>query len=148
VASNLAAFAAIKRQDFDPRAEVVIEEPGPDRPSGPWGSAQATIVAESANRLVVETVGTQPAWLVLNDMYGPGWTATVDGKPIPVFRANALVRAVPVDGGQQRVEWKYTPASVRVGAWISITALLFALALVLFPKPSAPGGRAPAPSLP
>jgi hypothetical protein len=134
VDDDRAAFTVVKRPDFDPRETVVIERPGPDRPPGPLGHAEARIVDEEPNRLVVETAVERPAWLVLNDTFAPGWRASVDGEPAPVFRANALVRAVPVDAGRHRVEFVYAPASVRTGAMLSFLALLATGVLVFHPR--------------
>jgi len=71
---------------------------------------------------------------VLNDTFAPGWRADVDGEPAPVFRANALVRAVPVDAGRHRVEFAYAPGSVRAGAAVSFVALLATGVLVFHPR--------------
>jgi hypothetical protein len=124
VADDRAAFAAVKRPDFDPRATVVIERPGPDGAESPLGPALAAIVRDEPDRVAVETSSGQPAWLVLNDTYAPGWSATVDEAPAPVYRANALVRAVPVGAGRHRVELVYAPVSVKAGAVVSLAALL------------------------
>jgi hypothetical protein len=65
----------------------------------------------------------------------------VDGQEAPVFRANALVRAVPLGGGHQRVEFVYAPVSFRVGAWISLAALLVVSGLFFLPRRSWGSGR-------
>jgi hypothetical protein len=144
VASDRAAFAAVKRPDFDARASVVLESPGPETPRGPLGPAEARIVADEPDRVVVETASARPAWLVLNDTFAPGWEATVDGAPARVYRANALVRAVPVGGGAHRVELAYAPASVKTGATISLVALLAVLGFVLWPRRAPAALAAPA----
>jgi hypothetical protein len=131
VESDRAAFAAVKHPDFDPRETVVLESPGPDAPHGPLGPAEARIVADEPDRVTVETTTARPAWLVLNDTFAPGWEATVDGAPARVYRANALVRAVPVGGGPHRVELVYAPASVKAGATISLVALFVVLGVVV-----------------
>jgi hypothetical protein len=133
VDSDRAALAAVKRPDFDPRMKVVIETPGPARPEGPLGPARATIVHEEPDRLLVETAVDRPAWLVLNDTYGPGWIATVDREPVSLFRANALVRAVPIPAGRHEVQFDYAPSSVRMGAAISLVALAAVSALIRIP---------------
>jgi uncharacterized membrane protein YfhO len=90
-------------------------------------------VEDEPDRVVVTTVAERPAWLVLNDTYGPGWRASIDGRPAPLFRANALVRAVPVPAGRHEVGFAYRPASVRVGAAVSIAALAIVATLALAP---------------
>ena len=36
---------------------------------------------------------------VILDPFYPGWTATVDGKPTPILRADFAFQAVPVTAG-------------------------------------------------
>lgn len=129
-ANERSAFALVRRAAFDPRREVVIEVPGPPTPGGPLGAAQAAIVHEEPNRVVVETVSGRAAWLVLNDTFAPGWKATVDGRRAPILRANALVRTVVVPAGRHSVEFAYAPLSLRLGLAISSAALLVVCGLV------------------
>ena len=62
----------------------------------------------------------QPGYLVLTDAYYPGWTATVDGQPAEIERADIMFRAVKVPAGQHRVELRYQPQSFSLGLLISI----------------------------
>jgi len=128
-----AALALVKRPDFDPRRTVVMEAEGPPMPDGPLGAAEAVIVHEGPDRLAIETTCVRAAWLVLNDTFAPGWTATIDGQRTTVVRANGLVRAVAVGAGRHHVEFVYAPASVRWGAWISGAALAVVSLLVFRP---------------
>jgi hypothetical protein len=133
-ASDVAAFALVKHPDFDPRRSVVIEAEGPRMPEGPLGAARATIVHEEPDRVVVDTASDRAAWLVLNDTFAPGWRATVDERPVPILRANGLVRTVSLDAGRHRVEFVYIPATVTLGAAISLAALVAAGLLILVPR--------------
>jgi hypothetical protein len=133
-ASDSAAFALVKHPDFDPRRSVVIEVDGPRMPEGPLGASRATIVHEEPDRVVVDTASDRAAWLVLNDTFAPGWKATVDGHPVPILRANGLVRTVALDAGRHRVAFVYVPSTVKLGAAISLAALVAAGLLILVPR--------------
>jgi uncharacterized membrane protein YfhO len=67
-------------------------------------------------------------WVVLLDAWSPGWSATVDGAPATIRRAEGLVRAVAVPAGAHRVAFRYRTPWLRIGAIIS----LLAWALVAF----------------
>lgn len=73
-----------------------------------------------------------PTYLLLNDTYYPGWNAFVDGQPAPLYRANGLVRAVPVAAGSHLVEFVYDPLSVKIGALVSGVTLLLVLGWIAF----------------
>ena len=84
----------------------------------------AAIVEYANNQLAVQVSTTQAGWLVLSESYYPGWTATVDGAPVNVYRADAVLRVVPVPAGDHRVEMMFLPVSFVVGAGISGLALI------------------------
>ncbi|MFN8459859.1 MAG: YfhO family protein, partial [Anaerolineae bacterium] len=68
----------------------------------------------------VETKIDQPGWLVVSELWYPGWQAQVNGAPQPVERVNGLLRGVYLaEAGQHRVSLKYEPETVRWGSWIS-----------------------------
>ncbi|HUB07098.1 MAG TPA: YfhO family protein, partial [Myxococcales bacterium] len=113
------------------RREVLLDEPPPPPSAAGAPSAgpeAATLTADEGERVVVDTASTGERWLVLADLYYPGWVATVDGVPAPIRRAYGMIRAVRLGPGRHRVVFDYRPASVRVGALVS---LLAAMALIL-----------------
>lgn len=63
-------------------------------------------------------------YLVLDDSYYPGWQATVDGHPAKIVPADENFRAVAVTAGVHTIDFRYRPASFRIGALLSILALL------------------------
>lgn len=126
-ASEAAAIQFMQAQTFDPAKMVVVAEEGATegrrereqpRPVSP--SPPATIVSYSPEQVVMEVNAPQAGYLVLTDAYYPGWTATVDGQPARIERADLMFRAVQVSAGQHRVELRYEPASFSIGRLISI----------------------------
>jgi Bacterial membrane protein YfhO len=67
----------------------------------------------------------EPAWLVLSDLFYPGWQAAIDGKPVPIFLGNYLFRAVELPPGKHHVRFVYRPLTFYAGVG------LFCLALVV-----------------
>ena len=53
----------------------------------------------------------------------PGWTATIDGEATPIRPANLAMRAIAVPDGAHVVEFRYRPASFRLGLVLAITAV-------------------------
>ena len=125
VASHEAAFAAVRRPGFDPRQQVVLER-GPPRVGGP-GTAQIVSYQNDRIRLVVSVpIG---GYLVLSEVFAPGWSATVDGQPAELLRANAIFRALWVAPGEHQVELRYWPTLLTLGAassgvaWLGVNGL-------------------------
>lgn len=120
----------LRQPDFDPQRTVLLEEGSPPLPSSePGFSGQVrSIQYPSPNEVVIEAFSEQRAYLVLGDVYYPGWEAYLDGKPAPLLRANYIFRAVPLPPGEHTVQFVFRPRSWQVGTGIS---LLFWLGIVV-----------------
>ena len=123
---------------FDPSRMVVLEErpdlPVADTSYDPGWSAGITHYSENAIALSV----TMPknGYLVLSEIYYPGWNATIDGTKQQLYRADWNLRAVPVAAGTHAVEVRFEPESFARGAWISAGALLCALGGLFYSRRS------------
>jgi hypothetical protein len=117
--------------DFDPRLVVLLENRLPGR-AGAVAEANSTgaaagvarIVEYEPERVVVEARLDRDGFLVLHDVYDPGWSARADGRELTVYRANGAFRAVRLPAGTHRVEFRYRPrsfyaaAAVSAGTWL------------------------------
>lgn len=100
----------------------------------PDSTAQRSItVTKYTPRQVVYDVSTEePGVAILSDIYYPhGWHATIDGKEIPIARANYVLRAVSLPAGNYQLALTFAPRSITVTESIAFTALaLILLALI------------------
>ncbi|RME77795.1 MAG: hypothetical protein D6784_03240, partial [Chloroflexi bacterium] len=108
--------------------QTVLVEQGPllDPPAAGLPST-AQVVDYRANRLTIDVQTAAPGWLVVSEIWYPGWQATVNHAQQPVERVNGLLRGVYLpQAGRYRVEMVYRPWSVRLGGWISgLTAAVY-----------------------
>ncbi len=85
---------------------------------------EAAVVHEEPNRVIVEVTRQEPGYLVFLDVWYPGWKCyTATGKELPVWRADALFRAVLLPPGHHRLEFIFAPATYRAGRTISLATL-------------------------
>jgi len=91
------------------------------------GAAQLEFAAPSAERLLVNARMPDRGLLIFSELYYPGWQARVDGRRVPIHRANGLLRAVEVPAGVHHVEMEYRPAGVYGGAMLSLLTCLLVL---------------------
>jgi hypothetical protein len=87
--------------------------------SGKTGySAAGRIIASGSGDHVRMTFDPAPAdrFLVVNELFFPGWSARADGKPVPIYPTNAVMRGVVVPGGATSIEFDYTPFTRRHAA--------------------------------
>jgi hypothetical protein len=119
-----AAFAALHAPGFDPATTVVIEGGEPLDVTTPSGAVTIGLAAFSLNEIRVNVNTPADAYLVLSEVWYPGWRATVDGQPAPVLRANYAFRAVRLGPGQHQVQLTFAPMSWTAGLAVSgLTAL-------------------------
>ncbi len=116
----------------DPRETALLERPPPDldRPEDP-SSDRANVAEYEPERIRLETTTEARGLLVLSEPYYPAWKAYVDGKPVPLYVADHVLRAVPVPAGEHTVELRYESWSLRFGMAISLITSLALLALVV-----------------
>lgn len=135
VPDQAAAEAAMKSRTFDPTSQAVVEA-SPDSlpPLGPDFEAHRDTLSlsRSAQRLELAVQLTAPRLLVVTDSFFPGWTATVDGQPNPIYPTNLAFRGVVVPAGQHQVTMDYRPPTFDRGLLAAALGLfgLFATALV------------------
>jgi len=122
VLDDEAAIAAMMDEAFRPGEEVILAEGEPLEGEG--GRDEVEIVLYEPERVVVEARLAEEGYLVLTDAYYPGWRALVDEREVPIHRADVLFRAVRLPAGWHRVEFIYDPLSFKIGAAISLAALL------------------------
>ncbi|MBF6614747.1 MAG: YfhO family protein [Chloroflexi bacterium] len=95
------------------------------------GSVPVTWRVDNPERIELSVTMPAAGYLVLSDSYSPGWRAKVDGQDAPLFRANAVFRAVAVPGGNHIITFTYDPVLFNVGAAASALSLCIATALLL-----------------
>lgn len=90
----------------------------------------AQLAAYTAEQVEVKTQSEEAAFLVLSDTAYPGWQATVDGTPTPIYTTNYLFRGVPVPAGEHVVRFVYVPVSWQRGLVVSGIAFLVWMGLL------------------
>jgi hypothetical protein len=118
---------------FDPLTMALVE-PGEtpvnlptDGRSGP-SSARVTTIEDG--RIVVEMSSTSNGFLVLGEMFYPGWKARIDNRVTDVRRTDGVLQGVSVPSGEHTVIFELDSLSLTIGVVVSLTAALAALWLL------------------
>lgn len=101
--------------DFDPRAVAFVEEPV-TLPARCTGTAE--IVDEISTRVTVKAQLETPGLLMLADNWDVGWRAYRNGERLPVLRADHALRGVVLPAGESTVQFRFEPASFKLGWWL------------------------------
>jgi hypothetical protein len=145
------ALAAMRNRSFDP-ADVVFVDKGAEGLGGDAQgelSASSLILQDGPNQVTIQAALDASGYLVLADIWYPGWQAVVDGETAKIVRANHAFRAIHLTAGEHTIEMTYRPISVLVGGGITLTTgILLVLGLLVSwrRKPRVPRLRSGGPS--
>ncbi|MBM4166184.1 MAG: YfhO family protein [Ignavibacteria bacterium] len=121
----------VASKNFSPREHVVLTE-SPNvtiEDSSQQGDWNATIESYSNNSFTVKVETPKKGFLVLSEIFYPGWNAYVDGKQTKVYRADWSLRALVVEKGEHTIEMKFEPEPFYSGMKISLATLLLCVAI-------------------
>ena len=69
--------------------------------------------------------------LVFSEIYHPDWVATLDGQPLPLLRADWVLRAAVVPAGEHDIVMRFQPAAYETGRAVSRATSVPLLLIVL-----------------
>jgi hypothetical protein len=117
-------------QTFEPRSvALVFEGDLPARQYEAGGSARVRSIEDS--RIVVDVDSPGGGFLVLSEMFYPGWRARVDNEPAqPVYRTDLALQGTTVPGGRHAVTFEFASSARRRGLAVSGAGLLCMMAVV------------------
>jgi hypothetical protein len=113
--------------DFNPRAVAYVESPVslPDQCEG-----SVAITDEIPTRVTISLKMNTAGLVVLSDLFDPGWKSYLNGNQVPVLRADHALRGVVVPAGTGTLEFRYQPASFRLGLACSALGVVLLLGWV------------------
>lgn len=120
VQSGAEAYRLLSDPQFDPRQVAVLDTPL----AGLAGGAQTGAMWSSPGHLGIDVFAPGPSLLIISEIYMPGWRAFIDGRPVPLLRADAVLQAVVLPAGARYVELIYLPTTFIIGAVLSAVTLL------------------------
>lgn len=117
---------------FDLKNSAVVEERLSS--DNKLGTGSAEIVSYTPNKVKIKTSSGNSSFLVLTDIYYPGWNAYVDSHKTKIYRTNFTFRGVELPAGKHLVEFKYEPKSFIHGVYTAIIGALGLIFLGIFSR--------------
>lgn len=139
VAGLQQALDRLSDADFNPAETVLIEGDLPSTiekqlSTGSQGFSQVQVTDRGANTITIQATTDQPGFLVVSEQYFPGWKVYVDGDESQIYKANGTMRAVFLEEGTHKVEFRYRPMSFILGTVLSGSTLLVLIAIYIVSK--------------
>ncbi len=135
---DAAVAEAVRAPNF-PYRSVALLDTASTTPTMPLSaipaplSIKATVTHHQPGYTTIELDAPAPAGsaLVASESYYPGWTATVDGRPVAAERADLALIGVPLPAGARRIELTFDSAPYWQGKRISSVAIILALLITI-----------------
>jgi hypothetical protein len=115
---------------YDPTRTALVEERVPFPAGAAGGGREVRVTRLDDTRVEVEARCDAPAFLVLSDVYYPGWRAEVNGRAAAVYRTDYVLRGVALPAGVSRVVFTFRPWSFWAGAALTGAAMLLVMGLL------------------
>ena len=125
------AFKVITQKKFDERDTLILNDcKAPDfHLPNKYKDVDAEI---SANEIKAKISTDQEGYFVVREVWYPGWKAYVNGRQVPICKANFLFRAIPINKGINEIYMVYDPISFKVGLLLSSITFLGIVIYLLF----------------
>jgi hypothetical protein len=109
--------------DFNSGREIILEnDPGIVKTNENIGNAE--ILNYRPNEIEISVNSKANSLLFLTENYYPGWKASIDGRNVPILRADYTFRAIPIAAGKHSVRFYYDPWSFKIGIYLFIAGLI------------------------
>ncbi len=113
---------------FDDTTSVQASSSAQGAPAPATVAAQLTSWKPGDMTVNLSGSDSRTTFLLVSENWYPDWHATVDGKAETPLRGDEALLTVPLPPGSHQVHLWYDVASYHTGMWVSLLALLVALA--------------------
>src|SRR5690606_19163273 len=95
-------------------------------------NASIKLTSYHPDKMVYEYTAPNDVFAVFSEVYyNKGWKAYVDGKELPIIRADYILRGLQLPGGNHTVEFVFDPATMKISNNVSLAgSIVLMLALL------------------
>ncbi|MBO4721934.1 MAG: YfhO family protein [Muribaculaceae bacterium] len=129
--------------DFNPAKVAVVDVKFKDVLKEATPADSSDFIEETTyapNKLTYHAHSANGGLAVFSEIYFPwGWTATIDGKEVPIGRVNYVLRALQVPAGDHTIVFSFDPQEVhkteslaKTSVWLIMLLVIGALGWAIF----------------
>jgi len=123
-------------KEINPSKTIVVDQRFADLIQGrnflPDSTAVIRLIEYQPNYLKYQYSAQSDQLAVFSEIYyRDGWNAYIDGQEKPHFRANYILRAMVVPAGNHTIEFRFDPASFRIGNRVSLAGSIILILLII-----------------
>lgn len=123
-------LTALMNPNMDMSKTAIIEDPAGKIESSNESSSndEVKIILYQPKKIQLNVRTNSDGFLILSDLYYPGWQVYINKERKSLYRTNYLLRGVPIKKGESKMEFIYRPASFYLG--VAISFFVFGLSLI------------------
>jgi hypothetical protein len=126
-----AVLQQLTSPNFDPHTMAFLNtNPSIQPATNGQFTGSATITSYAPKRIEVSASNSTPAILLYNDKYSVNWSASLDGRPTELLRANYIMRGIALPPGTHKIVMTYSQS--LTGLFISLVGITVGLAVLIF----------------
>ena len=86
-------------------------------------TASIQLVSQQPNELVYKSSAAKDGFAVFSEMYyGNGWKSFVDGKELPHYNVDYVLRGMEIPAGEHTITFKFEPQVIKTGGAIALAS--------------------------
>ena len=117
---------------FEPRDIALVEQPVAKKLDAHSSDDEhLAIIKLDSQSIEMETRTDSRRFMVLSDIFYPGWKAYIDGNEVEIWQTNLSLRGLYIPKGKHKVSFQYQPTSFIVGGMISLLSSIVLLWLFI-----------------
>ncbi len=133
VGSPDSILSVLQRGEFDPSRTALVET-ADAVVSGSDSLSVGTVeeLGRSLHKLEYRLQSPGEGYLVLSEVYYPaGWKAILDGKEIPIYATNYILRGLKIPSGEHKLELVFAPDTYKQSLTLSMLGILLTILAVV-----------------
>ena len=103
-------------ENVDVREAAVVDRPAPTGMSVADASDYVEISGSAAGALAVAARNAHRRFLVISEVWHPGWRAAVDGRAATLYQADIALQGLWLEPGVHTIELRYWPPGLTAGS--------------------------------
>jgi len=125
-------FSALENKELKPEEQIILEK-DPNVPLNNPGKFKAVKITHyTPNRINLQINLSDPGFLVLSEIWYPGWRAYDNGQEMEIYKTNYVLRSIYLKRGGHNVSFIYDPASYKFGRTISLASFIFMSLILMY----------------
>lgn len=92
------------------------------------GNFTYSVASYDYNSFTMQAAADNPGFLYWADGYDKGWHAYIDGKEVPIYRANINFKAINIPAGNSNINFTYEPFLFKIGLYIFYGIVIISIA--------------------